>query len=82
MSCNCACYTISANFGVQSYVTLLILSLILYKQAPVNETSALYGTFPVMIPQAMRLFVGEPVWTPYNRPHDHLLARYDPVSEP
>lgn len=26
--------------------------------------------------QAMRLFVGEPVWTPYNRPHDHLPARY------
>ena len=43
MSCNCACYTISANFGVQSYVTLLILSLILYKQAPVNETSALWS---------------------------------------
>ncbi|KAL5210047.1 hypothetical protein ABZP36_005670 [Zizania latifolia] len=25
--------------------------------------------------KAMRLFVGEPVWTPYNRPHDHLPAR-------
>ncbi|RZC90230.1 hypothetical protein C5167_028323 [Papaver somniferum] len=24
---------------------------------------------------AMRLFVGEPVWTPYNRPHDELPAR-------
>lgn len=26
--------------------------------------------------QAMRLFVGDPVWTPFNRPHDHLPARY------
>lgn len=25
--------------------------------------------------KAMRLFVGDPVWTPYNRPHDHLPAR-------
>ncbi|GJM84598.1 hypothetical protein PR202_ga00283 [Eleusine coracana subsp. coracana] len=25
--------------------------------------------------KAMRLFVGEPVWTPYNRPHDHRPER-------
>ncbi|EHA8586608.1 putative 1,2-dihydroxy-3-keto-5-methylthiopentene dioxygenase 2 [Cocos nucifera] len=25
--------------------------------------------------KAMRLFVGEPVWTPFNRPHDDLSAR-------
>jgi len=25
--------------------------------------------------KAMRLFVGEPVWTHYNRPHDDLQAR-------
>uniref|UniRef100_A0A803R8H3 Acireductone dioxygenase n=1 Tax=Cannabis sativa TaxID=3483 RepID=A0A803R8H3_CANSA len=25
--------------------------------------------------KAMRLFVGDPVWTPFNRPHDHLPAR-------
>ncbi|XP_039132854.1 protein argonaute 1C-like [Dioscorea cayenensis subsp. rotundata] len=25
--------------------------------------------------KAMRLFVGKPVWTPYNRPYDHLPAR-------
>ncbi|XP_020241755.1 1,2-dihydroxy-3-keto-5-methylthiopentene dioxygenase 2-like [Asparagus officinalis] len=25
--------------------------------------------------KALRLFVGEPVWTPYNRPHDELPAR-------
>nr|XP_010909721.1 1,2-dihydroxy-3-keto-5-methylthiopentene dioxygenase 1 isoform X1 [Elaeis guineensis] len=25
--------------------------------------------------KAMRLFVGEPVWTPFNRPHDDLPAR-------
>ncbi|KAL9842077.1 putative acireductone dioxygenase (Fe(2+)-requiring) [Arabidopsis thaliana] len=25
--------------------------------------------------KAMRLFVGGPVWTAYNRPHDHLPAR-------
>lgn len=24
----------------------------------------------------MRLFVGDPVWTPHNRPNDHLPARY------
>lgn len=31
--------------------------------------------------QALRFFVGEPVWTPYNRPHDHLPARYDRVNK-
>lgn len=25
--------------------------------------------------QAMRLFVGEPVWTPYNRPQDNMPSR-------
>lgn len=30
--------------------------------------------------QALRFFVGEPVWTPYNRPHDHLPARYELIS--
>ncbi|XP_057489086.1 acireductone dioxygenase 2-like isoform X2 [Actinidia eriantha] len=25
--------------------------------------------------KAMRLFVGDPIWTPFNRPHDHLPAR-------
>ncbi|PNI72890.1 ADI1 isoform 4, partial [Pan troglodytes] len=25
--------------------------------------------------KAMRLFVGEPVWTAYNRPADHFEAR-------
>ncbi|KAM0988642.1 hypothetical protein FF1_012662 [Malus domestica] len=25
--------------------------------------------------KAMRLFIGDPVWTPFNRPHDHLPAR-------
>ncbi|KAL0392924.1 UNVERIFIED_CONTAM: 1,2-dihydroxy-3-keto-5-methylthiopentene dioxygenase 2 [Sesamum radiatum] len=30
--------------------------------------------------KAMRLFVGDPIWTPYNRPHDHLPARKDYVE--
>ncbi|CAA6658506.1 unnamed protein product [Spirodela intermedia] len=30
--------------------------------------------------KAMRLFVGEPVWTPYNRPHDELPARKEYVE--
>ncbi|KAL6971653.1 homogentisate 1,2-dioxygenase [Sarracenia purpurea var. burkii] len=30
--------------------------------------------------KAMRLFVGEPVWTPYNRPHDYLPARKEYVE--
>ncbi|EXC16741.1 1,2-dihydroxy-3-keto-5-methylthiopentene dioxygenase 2 [Morus notabilis] len=30
--------------------------------------------------KAMRLFVGDPVWTPYNRPHDHLPARKEYVK--
>ncbi|KAL1803970.1 hypothetical protein ACET3Z_032617 [Daucus carota] len=25
--------------------------------------------------KVMRLFVGDPIWTPYSRPHDHLPAR-------
>ncbi|XP_058212117.1 acireductone dioxygenase 2 [Rhododendron vialii] len=25
--------------------------------------------------KAMRLFIGDPIWTPFNRPHDHLPAR-------
>jgi 1,2-dihydroxy-3-keto-5-methylthiopentene dioxygenase len=25
--------------------------------------------------QAMRLFVGEPIWTPYNRPQDQHTSR-------
>ncbi|XP_042036917.1 1,2-dihydroxy-3-keto-5-methylthiopentene dioxygenase 2-like [Salvia splendens] len=30
--------------------------------------------------KAMRLFVGDPVWTPFNRPHDHLPARKEYVD--
>ncbi|KAK1296586.1 1,2-dihydroxy-3-keto-5-methylthiopentene dioxygenase 2 [Acorus calamus] len=30
--------------------------------------------------KAMRLFVGEPVWTPFNRPHDDLPARKEYVE--
>ncbi|KAG6766152.1 hypothetical protein POTOM_030219 [Populus tomentosa] len=30
--------------------------------------------------KAMRLFVGDPVWTPFNRPHDHLPARKEYVQ--
>ncbi|GMN46774.1 hypothetical protein TIFTF001_015948 [Ficus carica] len=30
--------------------------------------------------KAMRLFVGDPVWTPFNRPHDHLPARKEYVK--
>ncbi|XP_042048077.1 1,2-dihydroxy-3-keto-5-methylthiopentene dioxygenase 2-like [Salvia splendens] len=30
--------------------------------------------------KAMRLFVGDPVWTPFNRPHDHLPARQEYVD--
>ncbi|TXG72120.1 hypothetical protein EZV62_000699 [Acer yangbiense] len=30
--------------------------------------------------KAMRLFVGDPIWTPYNRPHDHLPARKEYIQ--
>ncbi|MED6119877.1 hypothetical protein PIB30_015828 [Stylosanthes scabra] len=30
--------------------------------------------------KALRFFVGEPVWTPYNRPHDHLPAREEYIK--
>ncbi|KAG2722261.1 hypothetical protein I3760_02G120900 [Carya illinoinensis] len=30
--------------------------------------------------KAMRLFVGDPVWTPFNRPHDHLPARKEYIK--
>ncbi|MED6148388.1 hypothetical protein PIB30_052782 [Stylosanthes scabra] len=36
--------------------------------------------FLVMHMQALRFFVGEPVWTPYNRPHDHLPAREEYIK--
>ncbi|THG15311.1 hypothetical protein TEA_008779 [Camellia sinensis var. sinensis] len=29
---------------------------------------------------AMRLFIGDPIWTPFNRPHDHLPARKEYVE--
>ncbi|KAJ9700441.1 hypothetical protein PVL29_005978 [Vitis rotundifolia] len=32
--------------------------------------------------KAMRLFVGDPVWTPFNRPHDNLPARYGLFCSP
>ncbi|KAA8548685.1 hypothetical protein F0562_000369 [Nyssa sinensis] len=28
----------------------------------------------------MRLFVGDPIWTPYKRPHDHLPARKEYIE--
>lgn len=31
--------------------------------------------------KALRFFVGEPVWTPYNRPNDHLPARQQYVKD-
>jgi len=37
-------------------------------------------SYITVIIQALRFFVGEPIWTPYNRPHDHLPARYDLTS--
>ncbi|KAG9451720.1 hypothetical protein H6P81_004624 [Aristolochia fimbriata] len=30
--------------------------------------------------KAMRLFVGDPVWTPFNRPHDELPARKEYIE--
>lgn len=30
--------------------------------------------------QALRFFVGEPVWTPHNRPNDHLPARCELIN--
>lgn len=30
--------------------------------------------------QAMRLFVGEPIWTPYNRPQDEHPVRKDYIT--
>jgi hypothetical protein len=42
----------------------------------IRDVSQIY----IYIFQAMRLFIGDPIWTPYNRPHDHLPARYVFVS--
>lgn len=65
------------NEGVAWYVTSCkFISILTFA-----EISLLYECFlTIIIMQALRFFVGVPVWTPYNRPHDHLPARYDLTS--
>ena len=40
----------------------------------------LLDTILTIVVQAMRLFVGEPVWTPLNRPQDDHPVRKDYVQ--
>lgn len=83
LSCDCVIVRVISSLQILAF-SLLLLSCLkssVNKNQLNNDAAALWIFFPAMIPQAMRLFVGEPVWTPYNRPHDHLPARYDPASE-
>lgn len=49
-------------------------------QKDVSKYTILLVINMMRVCQAMRLFVGDPVWTPFNRPHDHLPARFDFVG--
>lgn len=77
---------------VSYYLTFLMLSLLSYnslgyfvsiftRQSRFNKIiytykrKVSYSLINLFI-QAMRLFIGDPIWTPFNRPHDDLPARY------
>ncbi|CAH2079144.1 unnamed protein product [Thlaspi arvense] len=55
---------------------MIVLPAGIYHRFTVDSDNYIKEVEICWFKQAMRLFVGEPVWTPYNRPHDHLPARY------
>lgn len=54
--------------------------LLQFELKDVSTYTILLAIHKMCVCQAMRLFVGDPVWTPFNRPHDHLPARFDFVG--
>ncbi|RYR71170.1 hypothetical protein Ahy_A02g005467 isoform A [Arachis hypogaea] len=64
---------------------MIILPAGIYHRFTLDESNYIKGCrdphlFLFIHLQALRFFVGEPIWTPYNRPHDHLPAREEYIK--
>ncbi len=61
-------FTTDENVSIQNYKTI---------QIPNNSIIDYFKHYI----HALRLFVGEPVWTPYNRPADSMPCRLDYIQK-
>ena len=70
--CDCKVLFKMAHHQCFSWYLIFLCYIIIHKRC--------FSLMHIFFVQAMRLFVGDPIWTPFNRPHDHLPARYVFVS--